>query len=75
MEINKIYNENQKNSSLVLKDINLTIKNSEVVIINRVSGSGKSTLLNIIAGFEKANSGSLKINEQIIFNKKINIEP
>ena len=32
-------------------------------------------MLNIIAGFEKANSGSLHINEQIIFNKKQNIEP
>ncbi len=59
----------------VLKDINLEIEQGQIISILGKSGSGKSTLLNIIAGFEKANSGSLHIKDQLIFNKKKNTEP
>ncbi len=59
----------------ILKDINLDIEHGEIVSILGKSGSGKSTLLNIIAGFEKADSGSLQINDQVIFDKKRNREP
>ena len=59
----------------VLKDINLEIEQGQIISILGKSGSGKSTLLNIIAGFEKANSGSLKINNEVVFNKKTNIQP
>jgi len=59
----------------VLKDINLEIEQGQIISILGKSGSGKSTLLNVIAGFEKANSGSLHINGQIIFDKKKNTEP
>jgi iron(III) transport system ATP-binding protein len=59
----------------VLKDINLKIEQGQIISILGKSGSGKSTLLNVIAGFEKANSGSLYINGQLIFDKKKNIEP
>jgi len=59
----------------VLKDINLEIEQGQIISILGKSGSGKSTLLNIIAGFEKADSGTLHIKEEPIFNKKINIEP
>ena len=59
----------------VLKDINLKIEQGEIVSILGKSGSGKSTLLNVIAGFERAGSGSLEINGEIIFNKKTDTEP
>jgi len=59
----------------VLRDIDLEIEQGEIVSILGKSGSGKSTLLNIIAGFERANSGSLSINGETIFDKKIHIEP
>ena len=41
----------------VLKDINLTIKKGEVVVIVGPSGSGKSTLLRCINGLEEINVG------------------
>ena len=66
---------NKKFDKPVLKDVNLEIEQGQIVSILGKSGSGKSTLLNIIAGFEKANSGSLCINEQVIFDKKKNMEP
>ena len=59
----------------VLKEINLEIEQGEIISILGKSGSGKSTLLNIIAGFLQADSGSLQINQEIIFNKKTYREP
>jgi len=59
----------------VLKEINLEIEQGEIISILGKSGSGKSTLLNIIAGFLQADSGSLEINQEIIFNKKTYREP
>ena len=57
-------------SSVVLKDINLTIENNEFFTILGSSGSGKSTIIRIIGGFVKPSSGDLIFN-----NKVINEEP
>ncbi len=45
----------------VLKDINISLKQGEILTILGASGSGKSTILNLIAGFEKADEGSISI--------------
>ena len=66
---------NKKFDKQVLKDIDLEVEQGQIISILGKSGSGKSTLLNILAGFEKANSGSLMINGQVIFDKKKNMEP
>ena len=50
----------------VLDNINLTIEASEFVVIVGHSGCGKSTLLKIITGLEKADSGSVTKNGEII---------
>jgi iron(III) transport system ATP-binding protein len=59
----------------VLKNINLEIEKGEIISILGKSGSGKSTLLNVIAGFETANSGSLRIGDRIVFDKGVNTRP
>ncbi len=46
----------------VLKGITLSIKKAEVVSIVGASGAGKSTLLQIIGTLDKADHGSVKIN-------------
>lgn len=46
----------------VLKGIDLTIKKGEIVSIIGASGSGKSTLLRLINGLEKADEGTLILN-------------
>jgi ABC-type nitrate/sulfonate/bicarbonate transport system ATPase subunit len=51
---------------IVLKDINLTISEGEMVCILGPSGCGKSTLLRIIAGFEEFSEGEVKINSKIV---------
>jgi ABC-type Fe3+/spermidine/putrescine transport system ATPase subunit len=49
-------------STKVLQNVSLTIANGEFLTILGESGSGKTTLLRIIAGFERADSGTLTMN-------------
>ncbi|MGN0167983.1 MAG: ABC transporter ATP-binding protein [Acetatifactor sp.] len=56
MEIIRVQ-KNYKNK-IVLKDINLTVQEGSCVGILGGNGSGKSTLLSILAGVQKADSGS-----------------
>jgi lipoprotein-releasing system ATP-binding protein len=46
----------------VLKGINLTINKGEIVSIVGASGAGKTTLLHIIGTLDKAEKGSVEIN-------------
>lgn len=45
----------------ILKDINLHIGNGEAVGLVGPSGSGKSTLLMVMAGLERADSGTVEV--------------
>lgn len=54
----------------ILRNIDLNIKNGEFVGLVGANGSGKSTLLKLILGQIKPKSGSIKINNSNIFNKK-----
>lgn len=48
----------------VLQGVNIQVNEGEIVAIVGKSGSGKSTLLQVIAGFLKAESGSVKVKGQ-----------
>ncbi|NDW18581.1 ABC transporter ATP-binding protein [Dysgonomonas sp. 216] len=48
----------------VLKGINLSVNKGEVISIVGASGAGKTTLLQIIGTLDKADSGSIFINNQ-----------
>jgi len=50
-------------STLVLKDLNLTIERGEFVAIVGYSGSGKTTLISLIAGLLKPDTGTVKLND------------
>ena len=47
----------------ILKDINIYVKENEMVAIVGSSGVGKSTLFNLIAGVLKKQSGKISIND------------
>lgn len=57
----KSYNQLQ-----ILKGINLSINKGEIVAIVGASGAGKTTLLQILGTLDKADSGTLLLNEQSI---------
>ncbi len=58
--LNKSY---RRGSQLVpvLRDLSVDIEQNEFLALMGPSGSGKSTLLNLIAGIDKADSGSVRI--------------
>ena len=47
----------------VLKDINLSVKPKDRIVIAGPSGSGKTSLLDILGGRSSFDSGSITINE------------
>ena len=50
----------------VLNDINLDIKQGELIVFVGPSGCGKSTLLRMIAGLEKITDGTLTIDGKVV---------
>ena len=50
----------------VLKNIDLDIKQGELIVFVGPSGCGKSTLLRMIAGLEKITGGTLEIDGQLV---------
>lgn len=64
--VDRIFPLPNKKEYVALKDVNLEIKENEVVSIIGHSGCGKSTILNIIAGLDNATNGVM-----ILENKEI----
>lgn len=60
-DLNKRYPSTDGNESVVLSNINLIISENEYISVIGHSGCGKSTLLKIVAGLEKATSGSVRL--------------
>lgn len=54
-----------KESTEVLKDINIDIPKGKIVALVGPSGCGKSTLLNLISGLTKPDEGSVIVNGKI----------
>ncbi|MBD1836116.1 ATP-binding cassette domain-containing protein [Cyanobacteria bacterium FACHB-472] len=57
----KSYPTADGNEFVVLDGVNLTIKEDEYISVIGHSGCGKSTLLKMVAGLEKATSGSVRL--------------
>jgi putative ABC transport system ATP-binding protein len=68
--ITKIYEINKNNKIIALENIDLKIKEGEVVVLKGASGSGKSTILSLIAALSKPTSG-----EVVVDGKKISKLP
>ena len=58
-------------NTMVLNDINLAVKKSEVIAIVGMSGSGKTTLVDLLFRFFDATSGSILIDGKLIQDYKL----
>ncbi len=67
VNISKVY-ELPAGDSVVLKNINFSIKKGEFVSIVGPSGSGKSTLLNIIGALDRPTKGKIYLKNLDIFS-------
>jgi putative ABC transport system ATP-binding protein/lipoprotein-releasing system ATP-binding protein len=72
IEINNLCKEFGEPPQKILKNINLTILDGELVSIVGRSGSGKSTLLYIVSTLDRATSGNVKYDgiEVTSFNQE-----
>jgi len=63
VETRNIFKSYRRGSQIVpvLEDITFDISEGEFLALMGPSGSGKSTLLNLIAGIDKADSGTIKV--------------
>ena len=59
--------KNAEQSSLIFTEMDLSIKTGSFMGLMGESGCGKSTLLKIMAGLETPDSGSVFVDEQVIF--------
>ncbi len=66
INITKSYGNN-----VILKNLNLKVNNGELIQISGASGAGKTTLLRCIAGLDKFEEGSIKIDNQLVQSKKV----
>lgn len=70
--VTKIFNEKQANELIVLKNFNLKIQKSKLVLLKGVSGSGKSTILSLIAGLYRPNIGEIIVKNQSLSKLSLN---
>lgn len=56
--------------TVVLKGIDITVQDSEVLVAIGASGSGKSTLLRIMAGLETADTGEVFVNRVPLHDRR-----
>ncbi|WP_320034760.1 ABC transporter ATP-binding protein [Halarcobacter sp.] len=62
--ITKDFEINKNNIVRAVKNINLSIKQGELVVLKGASGSGKSTILSLIASLSKPTSGEVIVDEK-----------
>ena len=53
----------------LIRDLNFSVKEGDIVSFIGESGSGKTTFLKCLAGLEKINSGSIELNGKILDNQ------
>ena len=61
--------------STILENLSFNVLCEDIVSIIGPSAAGKTTLLRIIAGFDKVDRGYVQVNDAIVDNTNIFVEP
>jgi len=70
-DLKKYYNESEP----LIRNLNFSVNKGEIVSFIGESGSGKTTFLKCLAGLEKINSGSIKLNGKILNDDTTFVNP
>lgn len=62
-------------TQLIVDHVNLTVPSGQLLTILGASGSGKTSLLRLIAGFERADSGTIHIDGEMVTGAGIHEPP
>lgn len=73
--LDKVSRTYKKRQDPAVDQISLSIGNKEILAVVGESGSGKSTLLRLIAGLEIPDSGSIKINDEVVASDQSWVPP
>lgn len=68
--VSKVYKDNK-----VVNNVSMLVNKGDSLVITGHSGSGKSTLLRMLTGIEKVSSGEILLNNKVISNEKLNLQP
>lgn len=66
IDVTKIYEVNKSDKVTALLNVNLKIKEGELIVLKGSSGSGKSTILSLIAALSKPTSGEVLVDTKKI---------
>lgn len=64
-KVTKVYKAGEV-ETIALKEVDLEVKEGEVVVLLGPSGSGKSTMLNVCSGLDNPTSGTITIDGEVI---------
>lgn len=70
-QIKKTFPDGENRENVVLRDVNLVVKNGEFVAIKGASGSGKTTLMNILGTLILPDEGTYLLNEKDVLAKNL----
>jgi iron(III) transport system ATP-binding protein len=59
----------------VLSGVDLTVASGALVTILGASGSGKTTLLRLVCGFERADAGTIEVDDRLVFGPGLHVPP
>ncbi len=74
LEVNELQKNYDSNNPLI-RNLNFSVKEGDIVSFIGESGSGKTTFLKCLAGLEKINSGSIILNGKTLNDKSTFITP
>ena len=64
-----------KKEQPLIRNLNFSVEEGEIISFIGESGSGKTTFLKCLAGLEKINSGKIELNNIILNDKRVFVNP